>query len=120
MVGIVRLEGEMRRALTGIAGLRARAERVGVNGNREYNPGWHTALDLQHLLTVSEAITRSALERKESRGGHFRDDHPDKDPTYASFNVVLTKGSGGEMQLVRRPIPAMPDELKAIVEEQKT
>ena len=120
LVGIVRQEAEMRRAIKGITALKERARRVGVTGNREYNPGWHTALDLQHLLTVSEAITLAALERKESRGGHFRDDHPDKDAAYGSFNVVLVKGNGGEMRLERRPVPPIPDELKAIVEEQRT
>ena len=119
-VGIVRQEEEMRRAIKGITALKERARRVGVTGNREYNPGWHTALDLQHLLTVSEAITLAAIERKESRGGHFRDDHPDKDAAYGSFNVVLTKGNGGEMRLERRSVPPIPDELKAIVEEQRT
>ncbi len=120
LVGIVRVEAEMRSALDGVAALRERARNVGVHGNREYNPGWHTALDLHHLITVSEAITRAALERKESRGGHFRDDYPDKDPAYASFNIVLKKGSVGQMEIERRMIPTMPDELKAIIEEQKS
>ena len=119
LVGIVREEGEMRRALDGVAKLRDRATKVGVHGNREYNPGWHTALDLHHLMTVSEAITRAAIERKESRGGHFRDDYPGKDPAYATFNIVLRKGGTGAMELERRTIPPMPDELKAIIEEQK-
>ena len=119
LVGIVREEGEMRQALDGVAKLRDRATKVGVHGNREYNPGWHTALDLHHLMTVSEAITRAAIERKESRGGHFRDDYPDKDPAYATFNIVLRKGGTGAMELERRTIPPMPDELKAIIEEQK-
>ena len=99
--------------------LKARAAKVGVKGNREYNPGWHTALDLDNLLTVSEAITRCAIERKESRGGHFRDDYPDKDPAYAKFNFVVRKGADGEMQLSREPIPPMPDHLKAVIEEMK-
>ncbi len=120
LVGIVREEGEMRRALDGVAALRERSSKVAVHGNREYNPGWHTALDLHHLLTVSEAITRAALERKESRGGHFRDDFPDKDASYAAFNIVLRKGSTGKMELERRAIPSMPDELTAIIEEQKS
>ncbi|MEQ1693737.1 MAG: FAD-binding protein, partial [Gemmatimonas sp.] len=120
LVGIVREDGEMRRALDGVAALRERSRTVGVHGNREYNPGWHTALDLHHLMTVSEAITRAAIERKESRGGHFRDDFPDKDAAYATFNIVLRKGNTGEMELERRAIPAMPDELKAIIEEQKS
>ena len=87
-------------------------QRVGVGGHREYNPGWHAALDLHNLLTVSEAITRSAIERKESRGGHFRDDYPDKDPAFGTFNFVVRKGSDGRMEVSRAPIPEMPDELK--------
>jgi succinate dehydrogenase flavoprotein subunit len=118
-VGIVRREEEMRRALDKVGELKRRSEGVGVTGNREFNPGWHTALDLRHLLTVAEAITRSALERKESRGGHFRDDYPDKSPEYGSFNIVITKGASGEMKLERAPIPPMPPELKAIIEEMK-
>ena len=119
LVGIVRREDEMQRALAMIGELKARAARMGVSGNREFNPGWHTALDLRHLLTVSEAIARSAIERKESRGGHFRDDFPDKSPEYGSFNIVTRKGQNGEMQLERVPIPPMAAELKAIIEEMK-
>ncbi|HEU4995024.1 MAG TPA: fumarate reductase/succinate dehydrogenase flavoprotein subunit [Gemmatimonadaceae bacterium] len=119
LVGIVRREGEMQRALKTIGELKSRAARVGVSGNREYNPGWHTALDLTHLLTVSEAITRSAIERKESRGGHFRDDYPDKSSEYGAFNIVVKKGQDGSMQLERVPIAPMPSELKAIIEEMK-
>jgi succinate dehydrogenase / fumarate reductase flavoprotein subunit len=120
LVGIVRVEAEMKRALEGVGKLDERAKKVGVRGNREYNPGWHTALDLRHLMIVSEAITRAAIERKESRGGHFRDDYPDKDPAFGAFNTVIKKGAGGEMQLERRPIPPLPADLKAIIEEQKT
>jgi succinate dehydrogenase / fumarate reductase, flavoprotein subunit len=119
LVGIVRREEEMQRALKTIGELKARAARVGVTGNREFNPGWHTALDLRHLLTVSEAITRSAIERKESRGGHFRDDFPEKSNDFGSFNIIVRKGQSGDMQLERVPIPAMPPELKAIIEEMK-
>jgi succinate dehydrogenase / fumarate reductase flavoprotein subunit len=119
LVGIVRRREEMERALEGIAALRARARRVGVKGNREYNPGWHTALDLPNLLTVSEAVTRSAIERRESRGGHFRDDYPDKDAALAGFNLVVRRDDGGAMQVTREPIPPMPGELQAIIEEMK-
>jgi succinate dehydrogenase / fumarate reductase flavoprotein subunit len=119
LVGIVRSEQEMQRGLTELGALRARAERVGVPGNREYNPGWHTALDLRHLLTVSEAIARCALERKESRGGHFRDDYPQKDPAYGTFNNVVRRGRDGAMELSREPIPPLPAELAAIIEEMK-
>jgi succinate dehydrogenase / fumarate reductase flavoprotein subunit len=119
LVGIVRREDEMRRALEGLKALQERARKVSVTGNREYNPGWHTALDLQNLLTVSEIVARAALERKESRGGHFRDDFPEKDPAYGKFNIVVKRGAGGEMQVVREPIPEMRDDLKRIVEENK-
>ena len=119
LVGIVRNESEMRRALEGLGPLGERASRVGVGGHREYNPGWHAALDLHNLLTVSEAVTRCAIERRESRGGHFREDYPDKDPAFATFNLVVRKGRNGEMELSRAPIPDMPDELKRIVEENK-
>jgi succinate dehydrogenase / fumarate reductase flavoprotein subunit len=118
LVGIVRNAPEMERALEGIERLGERAARVGVPGNREYNPGWHTALDLGNLLTISEAVTRSAIERQESRGGHFREDRPDKDPAYAKFNIVIRKGADGSMQLTREPIPEMPAELKRVLEEQ--
>ena len=116
-VGIVRQHDEMERALGELDALKARAAKVGVPGNREYNPGWHTALDLRHLLVVSEAIAKSALERKESRGGHFRDDYPDKDPAFATFNHVVRRTHGGDMELVREPIPPMPDDLQAIIKE---
>ena len=106
-------------ALDGLRELRDRAERVGVGGHREYNPGWHAALDLHNLLTVSEAITRCAIERKESRGGHFRDDYPDKDRPSATFNFVVRKGRDGEHGGRRAPIPEMPAELKQIIEEMK-
>ena len=119
LVGIVRAQDEMERALDCIKALKDRASRVAVKGNREYNPGWHTALDLDNLLTVSEAITRCALERKESRGGHFRDDYPEKKAEYGTFNFVITKGANGDMQLAREPIPPMPDHLKAVIEEMK-
>jgi succinate dehydrogenase / fumarate reductase flavoprotein subunit len=118
-VGIVRTETEMERALGAIALLEEQARAVGVGGNREYNPGWHTALDLANLLTVSEAVTRAAIERKESRGGHFRDDYPDKDPAWGKFNILIRKGSDGGMRLAREPIPPLPAELAAIIEEQK-
>jgi succinate dehydrogenase / fumarate reductase flavoprotein subunit len=107
----------MLQAFEGIGKLWDRANKVAVYGHREYNPGWHTALDLKHLLTISQAITLSALERKESRGGHFREDFPDKSPEAAKFNIVVKKGDDGVMQLRREPIPEMPAELKAVIEE---
>jgi len=119
LVGIVRQEKEMLQALEGVEQLKARAQRVGVSGNREYNPGWHTAIDLSNLLTVAEIVTMAALERKESRGAHFRDDYPAKDNKFGSFNIVIRKGADGEPQIMREPIPEMPVELKQIIEEMK-
>jgi succinate dehydrogenase / fumarate reductase flavoprotein subunit len=119
LVGIVRRQDEMEQALRGLDALRSRAARVSVPGNREYNPGWHTALDLQNLLTVAEAVTLSAIERKESRGGHFRDDYPEKSADYAGFNIVVRRGDDGSMRVERKPIPPMRDDLKQIVEENK-
>ena len=119
LVGIVRQESEMRQALDGLAKLRERASRAGIVGNREYNTGWHTALDLPFLLTVSEAITRAALERKESRGAHFRDDFPQKSNDFSTFNLVIQKGAGGEMQISRVPLTPIPAELQQVIEENK-
>jgi succinate dehydrogenase / fumarate reductase flavoprotein subunit len=119
LVGIVRTESEMQEALKGIQDLRERAKKVSVAGNREYNPGWHTALDLPNLLNVSEAITRAAIERKESRGGHFREDYQAKDPAFATFNIVMRKGPGGEIQISRETIPQMRADLAQVVEENK-
>jgi succinate dehydrogenase flavoprotein subunit len=120
LVGIVRTEREMQEALTRIQGFKDRASRVGVTGRRDYHAGWHTALDLRNLLDVSEAVARSAIERKESRGGHFREDHPDKVAEFATFNIMVKKGSAGAMQLARVPLPPMPDHLKEVIEEQKS
>ncbi|MCS7021869.1 MAG: fumarate reductase/succinate dehydrogenase flavoprotein subunit [Gemmataceae bacterium] len=119
LVGIVRREDEMLRALEGIELLRRRAQQVAVSGNREYNPGWHTALDLHSLLTVSEAITRAALLRKESRGAQFREDYPRKDSAnYGKVNTVVAKGPDGRMQVRFEPIPPMPQELLDIIREE--
>ena len=120
LVGIVRLENEMREALERVAQLKERAARVGVSGHREYHAGWHTALDLRNLLTVSEAIARSAIERKESRGGHFREDYPDKVAEFGTVNVAVRQGAGDVMEIGRIPIPPMPDHLKQVIEEQKS
>ncbi len=119
LVGIVRREDEMLRALEGIQKLVGRTHRIVVPGHREYNPGWHTALDLTNMLAVSEAITRSALERKESRGAHFRDDFPDKDTASGKENIVVWKGSDGGMRVRREPISEMPAELRRVIEENK-
>jgi succinate dehydrogenase / fumarate reductase flavoprotein subunit len=118
-VGIVRNDDDMRTALEGIETLKRRAEQVTVSGNREYNPGWHTALDLKNLLTVSEAIARAALERKESRGAHFREDFEEKDPAWGKMNIIVRKTADGTMELERVPVTEMPAELKQIIEEIK-
>jgi succinate dehydrogenase / fumarate reductase, flavoprotein subunit len=119
LVGIVRVETEMRRALQCLDRLSARASRVGITGHREYNTGWHTALDLPNLLTASEAIARSAIERKESRGAHFREDYPDKNPAFGRVNIVVRRGADGRMEVARTPLPEIPAELKQIIEENK-
>ena len=119
LVGIVRLEDEMLRALDGLTGLWKRSRAVRADGHREYNPGWHTALDLEHLLTVSEAITRSALERKESRGAQFREDYPDKSVVFGCVNMIVRKGSDGTMVVRQEPTRELPAELRQVIEEQK-
>jgi len=119
LVGIVRREDEIARALEGIGKLKARAAKVAVYGHCEYNPGWHTAIDLKHLLTISEAIAIAAIDRKESRGGHFREDFPDKDPAAAKYNAVIAKQADGTMKLRREPIPPLPEALKQVIEEMK-
>jgi succinate dehydrogenase / fumarate reductase flavoprotein subunit len=116
-VGIVRTEGEMAAAIEELAGLGERAARVGVMGHREFNPGWHTALDLHNLLTVSEAIARAAHERKESRGAHFREDFPSKDPALDRRRLVVRKGEHGMMDLRPETLPEIPAELREIIEE---
>ncbi len=119
LVGIVRREDEMARALEGIAKLRQRATRAKAEGNRQYNNGWHTALDLHPLLTVSEMITRAALERKESRGAQFREDFPTKSDDWGKHNLVLRRAADGSMRVEKRPLPPLRDDLKRVIEENK-
>jgi succinate dehydrogenase / fumarate reductase flavoprotein subunit len=118
LVGIIRVEAELKQALDKIHQLKERARKVKVEGHRQYNPGWHLALDLHSLLLFSEAATLAAIERKESRGGHTRDDYPNPDPKFAKVNVILRK-KNGEMVLAQEPLPEMPDELKALLEEKQ-
>jgi len=118
-VGIVRHQDEMKPVLERLKEFRDRANGVRVTGNREFNPGWHTALDLKNLLTVSEAITRAALERKESRGAQFREDYPNKDDAFGKVNTIVSKASDGSMQVGLEPLPEMPDYLKQVIEEMK-
>ena len=119
LVGIVRTESEMERALEMIGQLHARAERAGIAGHRQFNNGWHTAMDLANLLKVSEAITRAALLRKESRGAQFREDFPNKDAEWGKCNIVVKRGADGGMEVEKRPLRPLPEELKAVIEEMK-
>jgi succinate dehydrogenase / fumarate reductase, flavoprotein subunit len=116
-VGIVRSEEEIADALPKLEELRRRSELAAVDGNREYNPGWHTALDLHNLLTVSEAIARAALARKESRGAHFRLDYPDKNPEAGKVNFALRRAEDGSMEVRETPCPALSDEQRQVIEE---
>lgn len=116
LVGIIRVEAELLQALERLAVLRDRLQQVSVVGHRQYNPGWHLALDLHSMLTVAEASTRGALERKESRGGHTRDDYPTTDPHFAKLNVVISNRQG-EMVVSHEPLPEPPDELKQLLED---
>jgi succinate dehydrogenase / fumarate reductase flavoprotein subunit len=119
LVGIVRNEGEMQEAVQKLAGLNERASRAGIDGHREYNSGWHTCIDLRNLLDCAEAIARSAIERKESRGGHFREDYPDKVAEFGTFNIATKRQPDGSMKVSRLPLKDIPAELKQVIEEQK-
>jgi succinate dehydrogenase / fumarate reductase flavoprotein subunit len=116
LVGIIRTEDELKRALERIAALKERADQVGVEGHRQYNPGWHLAVDLRSLLTVAECVTLAALERRESRGGHTRDDYPKPDPELGKVKVVVS-ARDGEVQVRREPLEEMPEDLQTLFEE---
>jgi succinate dehydrogenase / fumarate reductase flavoprotein subunit len=118
LVGLIRTESELTLALQRIAKLKERAAKVRVEGHRQYNPGWHLAIDLESLLTVAECCATAALERTESRGGHTRDDHPYTDDQWGTVNVVLRQRNE-VLQLTRESLPQMPDELKALFQERK-
>ncbi len=116
LVGIIRKSDELAQSLKEIAELKERAKYLTVEGNRQYNPGWHLALDIPNMLMVSECIARAALEREESRGGHTRDDFPGPDPEWGGRNLVLT-WSDDSVDLKHQPLPEMPQELKPLFEE---
>jgi succinate dehydrogenase / fumarate reductase flavoprotein subunit len=116
LIGIIRTAKEMQRALTEIEKFKKRAAKVTVEGGRAYNPGWHVALDIESMLTVSEAVARAALERKESRGGHTRDDYPMTDPAWGKVNLIVTE-KDGKIAIERKPLPEMPKDLKELFEE---
>jgi succinate dehydrogenase / fumarate reductase flavoprotein subunit len=116
LVGIIRTEDELAKAIDELAVLRERARRLHVEGNRMYNPGWHLALDLGPLLAVSECVTRAALERRESRGAQTREDHPGTDPELGKVNVVVRRRDG-ELALDNEPLPPMPVDLQKLLED---
>ena len=120
LVGIIRTADELTESLKEIESLKERTENLAVEGHRQYNPGWHLALDLVNMLTVSECIATAALERTESRGGHSRDDFPGPDDSWATKNLVLTMPdrANGRVQLDHQPLPVMPDELKTLFDTQ--
>src|SRR5215204_2195770 len=115
LVGIIRTEGELKSALERIAALKERAAQVGVEGHRQYNPGWHLALDLRSLLTVSECVALAAIERRESRGGHTRDDYPKPDPELGKVKMVV-RADDGEVSVRREPLDDLPDDLRVLFE----
>ncbi len=117
LVGIVRNDGQLMQAVEALQRLKVRAKQVRVEGNREYNAGWHTALDLRNLLPVAEAVARAALARKESRGAHFREDHLGKDPEFGKLNLVVSQAADGSMVLRQQALPAVRADLQAIIEE---
>ena len=119
LVGIVRNDKELSEAIGKINELKQLAERAACGGNRGYNPGWHTAIELTHMLTVAEAIAVAARERKESRGGHFREDFPEKGTHFGEFNISIKKSAEGKMEVKHVPKQKMPQDLQQIIEENK-
>jgi succinate dehydrogenase / fumarate reductase flavoprotein subunit len=115
LVGIIRTRGELEDALARLAEIRTRAVNVAASGTRKYNPGWHLAMDIPTMLTVSECIARAALEREESRGGHTRDDFPGPNPEWGKLNLVLRR-EGDEITITRQDLPQMPDDLAELFE----
>jgi succinate dehydrogenase / fumarate reductase flavoprotein subunit len=113
-VGIVRSEEDLKIALEEIVRLRDRAARVKAGGNIQYNPGWHLALDLKNMIEISEAVTRAALVRTESRGAHTREEYPDSDREWGKRNVIIRK-QDDVMQVAEAPLPEMPGELRELL-----
>ena len=121
LVGIIRTGDELDQALERLDELTDRASKVVVPGGRAYNPGWNLATDLPAMLTVSKCVTLGARDRKESRGGHTREDYPTADPEFGKVNMVHRQPSGGgvaeAIKIDPEPIPEMPPELRALLEE---
>ena len=118
LVGIIRTEGELKKALDELTVFKERLGRARADGGREFNPAWHLALDLHSMLSVSEAVTLGALERKESRGGHTRDDYPKADDRFGKVNMVARRRNG-QISITQEPLPQMPDDLKQLLQEKK-
>ena len=118
LVGMIRTGPELREAVEEVQAQKLRAKHTGVEGNRQYNPGWHLAMDLRSMLTVSEVITLAAIERKESRGAHTRDDYPETSADWGRFNIAVRVGANGEPIIVHEPLPQMPADLRALVEQE--
>jgi succinate dehydrogenase / fumarate reductase flavoprotein subunit len=116
LVGIIRTEAEMQKALDAVAELGRRIENITVEGNRQFNPGWHLALDLRNMLLVSESVGLAAIERQESRGGHTRDDYPMTDEHWAKTNIIVELTDEGRPTIRQQPLPVMPDELAELLE----
>jgi len=119
LVGIVRIEKELSEALDKIEVFKTRISRVGCGGNRTYNPGWHTAMELKHMITVAEAIARAAKERKESRGGHFREDFPEKSEVFGKVNISIRKTSADKMDVTHLAKAKIREDLQLIIDEMK-
>jgi succinate dehydrogenase flavoprotein subunit len=117
LVGIFRVEADLQQALQELEKLKERARRMHVDGSRMFNPGWHLSYDLQSMLTISEAVTRSALARRESRGAHSRIDYPSLDSTWGKQNNVISSQNGA-MKLRQEPVPAMPEELQKLLADE--
>ena len=116
LVGIFRVDADLQEAIAELAKLRARVPNLAAGGGRVYNPGWNLVFELRNLLTVSEAITRSALQRTESRGAHSRLDHPETDQAgWGGRNGVVRRRSDGSMEVATTALPAMPDDLRALL-----
>jgi len=119
LVGIVRTEAELTEAIQKIKDFGERINKAGCSGNRAYNPGWHTAIELKHMITVAEAIAMAALERKESRGGHFREDYQQKSDAFGKVNITIRKSTDGSMEIKQVPKLKIRDDLQQIIEEMK-
>jgi succinate dehydrogenase / fumarate reductase flavoprotein subunit len=119
LVGIVRTENEITQAIDIIQKIKEQSDKASCGGNRGYNPGWHTALELTHMLTVAEAIARAAKERKESRGGHFREDFPEKKDEFGKINIAIRKNANGDMDVTKVSKTPLREDLQAIINEMK-